>query len=84
MTSEGAERKTFRLSAQLSVEFTVGLGGMTCEWMPKFPRRLSVEEVEAYRAARDEMSQRLANLHGGPVLTVEAGTGKKVVHEPEE
>jgi hypothetical protein len=68
--SEAAERKTFRLSKKLSVEITVGLGGMVCEWIPA-PRRLSPRELRRYRAARSEMLERLSARIGGRVLCME-------------
>jgi hypothetical protein len=68
--SEAAESKTFRLSKDLSVEITVGLGGIVCEWTPATPRKLSARELNRYRAARDEMLTRLAQIVGGRVLCI--------------
>jgi hypothetical protein len=81
ITSERAESKTFRLSGRLSITFTVGLAGIVCEWNPRM-RALDRTESRAYCAARDEMMQRLANLIDGKVLTVELGTGRRIVHAP--
>lgn len=69
--SEAAETKTFRLSKRLSVEITVGAGGMTCEWDPDMPDKLTDKELRRYRAARAEMLQRLAAMAGVAVALVE-------------
>jgi hypothetical protein len=70
--SEAAESKTFRLSKKLSVEITVGLGGMVCEWIPAQPKNLSPQELRRYRVARDEMLERLSARIGGRVLCIGA------------
>lgn len=70
--SESAERKTFRLSRRLSVEITVGTGGMAVEWEPALPDAgLTAREMRRYRQARQEMLQRLAKSAGGAVVCVE-------------
>lgn len=69
---QAGESKTFRLSRRLSVEITVGAGGMTCEWDPELPKRLTGGELRRYRAARAEMVSRLAERLGGAVIVVEA------------
>ena len=63
--------KTFRLSKRLSVEITVGAGGLTCEWDPDMPAKLTAKELDRYRKARNEMLRRLAELVGGSVVVVE-------------
>ena len=70
--TEAAETKTFRLSKWLSVEITVGVGGMTCEWLPDMPDKLTAKELKRYRVARAEMLKRLAERIGGAVVVVEA------------
>lgn len=69
--SEAAETKTFRLSKRLSVEITVGTGGIVCEWDPELPERLTAKELRRYRAARAEMLKCLAERVGGGVVCVE-------------
>lgn len=69
--TEFAESKTFRLSKRLTVEVTVGACGLLCEWTPSLPKRLTGREMTAYRTARDQMLERLADRLGGRVLIVE-------------
>jgi len=69
--SESAEIKTFRLSRRLSVEITVGVAGMVCEWAPAMPDQLTAKELRRYRAARNEILQRLAERIGAAVVLVE-------------
>jgi len=71
LSSESAESKTFRLSRRLSVDITVGAAGMTCEWDPELPERLTAKELRLYRVARAEMLKRLAERVGGAVVVVE-------------
>jgi hypothetical protein len=70
-SSEKAETGTFTLSRRLKVEITVGAGGMVCEWDPAQPEKLTAKELRRYRAARQEMLQRLAKSAGGAVVCVE-------------
>jgi hypothetical protein len=67
--SEAAETKTFRLSKRLSVEITAGPGGFVCEWSAT--KKLTNRELRRYRAAREEMLQRLSEKIGGKVLVLE-------------
>jgi hypothetical protein len=53
--SEAADRKTFRLSARLSVEITIGPKSLVCEWDPDLPESMTPAELKAYRMARTEM-----------------------------
>jgi len=69
--SEQAESKTFRLSRRLSVEITVGAGGMVVEWHPEMPDKLTAKELRRYRAARHEMLLRLSERTGGAVVCIE-------------
>ena len=69
--TERAESRTFRLSAHLYVEITVGMCGMTCEWSPRLPSKLKAGELRRYRRARGEMLHRLAESTGCKVLCVE-------------
>lgn len=69
--SEAAESKSFRLSRRLSVEITLGAGGMVCEWDPSMPDRLTAKELRRYRTARAEMLRRLADRLGVNVGCVE-------------
>ncbi len=69
--SEKAECKTFRLSRRLTVEITVGAGGMVVEWSPGQPVELTAKELRRYRSARHEMLQRLSSWIGGAVVVVE-------------
>lgn len=69
--SESAESKTFKLSRRLSVEITVGAGGMVVEWEPEMPEQLTAKELRRYRAARAEMVGRLSARMGGAVVVVE-------------
>lgn len=71
LLSEQAERETFRLSRRLSVEITVGVGGIVCEWDPDMPEELTAKELRRYRAARHEMLQQLAKATGGAVICME-------------
>ena len=63
--------KTFRLSQRLAVEITVGLSGMTCEWDPAMPAKLTTKELDRYRQRRNEMLRRLAETVGGSVVVFE-------------
>ena len=69
--TEAAETKTFRLSSRLTVEITLGLGGMACEWSPRPPTAMTAKELKRYRAARDAMLARLAERTGLRVAVVE-------------
>ncbi len=69
--TEAAESKTFRLSRRLSVRITVGTDGMAVEWDPKQSDKLTAKELRRYRAARQEMLERLAKSAGGAVVCVE-------------
>jgi hypothetical protein len=71
MKGEAAVTKNFRLSRKLSVEITVGPGGMVVEWEPDMPEKLTDKELRRYRAARHEMLGRLADSTGGAVVCVE-------------
>ncbi|RRQ22912.1 hypothetical protein D6C00_13900 [Thiohalobacter thiocyanaticus] len=71
MASEAAETRTYRLSHRLTVEITAGPGGMVCEWDPARPERLTGKELKAYRRARQEVLQRLAERTGSNVLVLE-------------
>lgn len=72
LRSEQALCRTFRLSARLSVEITVGPAGMAFEWDPAMPASMSAKEVRRYRSARNEMLEELARMVGGTVLLLEA------------
>lgn len=63
--------EAFRLSKRLSVEMVVGLGGMTVEWDPAMPAKLTSKELARYRQARNEMLRRQAEMVGGSVVIVE-------------
>ena len=63
--------KSFRLSKRLSVSVTAGLGGMTVEWTPVMPAKLTAKELDRYRQARNEMLRRVAEMVGGSVAVVE-------------
>lgn len=69
--SEAAERNTFRLSSRLSVELTCGAGGLTVEWAPAMPARLTRNELRRYRAARHQMIEELAKRLGAVAVVVE-------------
>lgn len=71
MNTENAKAKTFRLSDRLSVEITVGVGGLVCEWDPDLPERLTEEELTNYRKARSEMLAGLSEIIGLPITIVE-------------
>ncbi|MBN1379688.1 MAG: hypothetical protein JXA04_10690 [Gammaproteobacteria bacterium] len=71
MNSEYAESKTFRLSENLSVAFTVGPAGFCCEWTQDIPESLSAEELRLYKVARNEMLRRLAQRMNGNVICVD-------------
>ena len=74
MTSSGerAVTKTYRLSRRLTVDMTVGAGGLfTCEWSPDIPRSMSRKEQKRYLAARSEMLKLLADMLGGGVAVVD-------------
>jgi hypothetical protein len=71
VTAEWAEQKTVRLSRRLTVDLTLGLAGMTCEWSPAMPARLTKKELQAYRRARNELAAIVAARLGGSVLIVE-------------
>ena len=68
--SEYAESKTFRISPTLTVEITIGLNNISCEWDPDIPKQLTEEELFTYWEARHEMLVRLSALRGSPVLMV--------------
>ena len=69
--SEAGESKSFELSRRLAVEIAVGPSGMTVEWNPGMPERLTPKELRRYRQARHEMLERLADRLGGTVAVVE-------------
>ena len=69
--TDKAAAKTFRLSKRLAVEITVGAGGMTCEWDPAMPAKLTAKELDRYRQGRNEMLRRLAEMVGGNVVMIE-------------
>ena len=69
--SESAQSKIFRLSRRLEVELTVGAGGMSAEWLPMLPDRLTEKEIRRYRAARQEILGDLAQRLGGSIVVVE-------------
>jgi len=71
LASEAAESKTFRLSRRLTVEITVGLGGLVCEWTPTVPSKLTDKELKRYPRGRDELLARLAHRLGSSVAVVE-------------
>jgi hypothetical protein len=71
MTSEKAKAKTFRLSDRLSVEITVGAGGVVCEWDPDLPKKMTANEMAGYHKAMDEMVLVVAEMIGGNVMVVE-------------
>jgi len=71
MSAEVAETKTVRLSDRLTVTLSVSPLGITAEWSPYIPSRLSGGELRRYRQARDEMLARLASRVGGGVLLIE-------------
>ena len=68
---EKAESKTFQLSDQLSVEITIGFGGLLVGWDPDVPESLTRAELEGYRRARNEMIRRLAEKAGISAVIVE-------------
>jgi hypothetical protein len=72
MTAELGESRTFRLSQRLTVELTVSGIGITAEWQPGLPAKLTTKEMRRYRQARDSMLQRLADRTGGVVAVLEA------------
>jgi len=69
--SESAETRVFRLSHRCSIEMTIGLGGMTVEWIPKMPNKLTQKETTAYYAARDSLISRFAEKTGKNVVVVD-------------
>ncbi len=69
--SEKALTQSFRLSKRVRVDITVGPNGAVCEWDPARPATLTTKELRRYRAARDSMLRRLADVIGGRVLLVE-------------
>ncbi len=69
--SEWAARRIARLSNRLTVEITVGPGGMVCEWSPTTPKELTKKERRRYRVARDDCINEFAGRLGGRVLVVE-------------
>jgi hypothetical protein len=80
--TEKDDTKQFRLSRRLQVTITVGFGGMVCEWDPRPALPMTVQEIAAYRVARDEMTRRHAEIVGGRVLTVEQMSGRTYIGEP--
>src|SRR5262249_40423578 len=57
-----------RLSARLSVDITMGTAGVTCEWDPHLPNRLTKKEERRYYTARNACAVELARLVGGSIL----------------
>lgn len=64
--------RVFTLSGRLSVEITAGVGGLTVEWIPRAPYRLTANELLSYRRARTEVLTDLVDIVGGAVVVVEA------------
>ncbi len=72
MTAESANTKTFRLSRRLSVEISVSRIGITAEWIPATPVKLTDGELSRYRTARTEMLKKLSEKLGGNIVVIEA------------
>lgn len=68
--SESAETKVFRISHRCSVEITIGMGGMTVEWIPKMPNKLTEKEKNNYYAARDSLINKFAQKTGKQIIVV--------------
>ena len=63
--------KTFRLSSRLAVEITVGPAGLTVQWDPDMPDKLTDKELRKYRKARNETLADLSGIVGMPITIVE-------------
>ena len=44
---------------------------MTCEWLPVVPDRLTAQELDDYRRARDAFIGELMTFNGGSALVLE-------------
>jgi hypothetical protein len=74
MTSPGKLTSRFRVgrfTCVLAANITGDLG-LTCEWEPKIPKRLSPDAIAAYRAGRDAFFAQLGEALGQTVAIVEA------------
>ena len=60
-----------RLPFEFAVRFSIGPGGMACEWSPDTPSRWPPELAEAYRMRRDRFMQKVATRIGGGVMVLE-------------
>ncbi len=67
-----ATTKTVRLSKRLSVTITVSSLGMSCEWDPAFPDKLTTNELHRYRDARDTVVIEVAKSLGGNAVVIES------------
>lgn len=63
--------RTIKLSKRHTCTMTAGKSGLTCEWHPAMPRKLTADELAAYRNARDELLAELAEKTGEAFLCVE-------------
>lgn len=53
-------------------ELTVSRGGMHAAWSPRMPTKLSKKEVRQYRAGRDALIAKYAEVIGGNIMLVES------------
>jgi hypothetical protein len=71
LTVTPTESRTVVLSPRLTVELTIGPGGLTAEWSPRLPDRLTAEELRRYRGARDELVKAFAARTGITIVIAE-------------
>lgn len=66
-----ATTRTVRLSKRLSVTIAVSRLGMTCEWEPALPAKLTAKELRRYREARNAVVAEAAERLGGTAVIIE-------------
>jgi hypothetical protein len=65
------EPMIFKLSDRLTVEFVIESdNSIRAEWEPGIPKRFTEAEAQAYRQARGQMLQLLAQRIGGNILCI--------------
>ena len=70
MSAKAGDSQVFRINDRRSCEFTISPRGFCCEWTPGTPDRLTPDELERYRAARNEMVRRLTTRLGIKAMVV--------------
>jgi hypothetical protein len=63
--------RRIKINSTITAELTFGPGGLTVEWSPYMPRRLSAAERRRYRRGRDQLVTELSAKMGANILVIE-------------